>query len=201
MHHVDVHGRHDDDVTIKNANLGRILGHTVTISTDAGADILKIGSDAVSLGAVGVAGNLILKTGSDSGIENDVVKIRDLDVDGTIFAEFGGGDDNVNMANVLARKSISLKAMGGNDTIVMNDVEAFEEVFANMGEGSDTLDITLVKAAAVTLDGDGANGDGFDRLFLTQSPNIGTLVRTGFEEINGARLIKKTTPTPTPTRT
>ncbi len=83
--------------------------------------------------------------------------------------------------------------MGGDDTIVLNQVEALGNFFARMGEGSDTLDITSLKARRAELYGDGGSGAGFDKLFITQSPQIGTLIRTGFEEINGQRLIKTTT--------
>ena len=63
--------------------------------------------------------------------------------------------------------------------------------FAKMGEGSDILDVTYLRARKAELDG-GA-GTGYDRLLFTQSPNIPTLIRTNFEEINGQKPpVKKT---------
>ena len=97
------------------------------------------------------------------------------------------------MVNVRVDENIDINGMSGDDTIVLNQVEALDNVFARMGQGSDTLNIVGLKARRAELYGDGGNGDGYDRLFITQSPQIGSTLRTGFEEINGQRLIKKTT--------
>jgi hypothetical protein len=59
-----------------------------------------------------------------------------------------------------------------------------------VGEGDDKLRNTGLKAALkADLNGD----DRYDRLFLNQSPNIPMIIRSAFEEINGQKLIKKTT--------
>jgi hypothetical protein len=187
-------GASADTITIKRSMLGlerkeNVLPQATMIFTGAGADVLKMGSDGNDLNVVGVRGDLIINTGHDSQDEVDKVQMRDIDVDESIFVDLGGGGDQLEMINILARKNIELLAKKGNDTAILSDVEAFDNFFADMGEGSDTLNITFVKAQKVDLNG--GDGDGYDKLFLQQSPNIPTLIRRGFEEINGKKLINK----------
>lgn len=187
-------GASNDAVTLKDAELGHGSHHfhTALISTGIGADTVALGPGPAAVGAVGVTGNLHIGTGLDSENDVDKVTMQDVFVTNSLTMFLGGGDDVLDMVNTQAREDVAIITGRGNDTARLTQVEAFDGFFTSMGEGSDILDITFVKARTVNLDGGG--GDGYDRLFLSQSPNIPTLIRTGFEEINGQKLIKKVTP-------
>jgi hypothetical protein len=115
--------------------------------------------------------------------------MQDVFVTQHMVVELGAGTDFLDMVHASARGFISLGGQKGNDTMRLTEIESFDNFFASMGEGSDTLTITNVKTPkTVTLDG--GDGDGYDKLFLSQSPNI-QLIRQGFEEINGQKLINK----------
>jgi hypothetical protein len=177
-------GASADFVSIKRSTLGYeadggLASQSTMITTGAGADLIRMGSDANDLNAVGVRGNLIINTGADSQDEIDTVQLRDVDVDATIFADLGGGADQLEMLRVVARKNIEINAQKGNDKAVLNDVHAFDKFFANMGEGNDTLDMTFVRANN-RLEANG--GLGTDELRFGQMQSF---VKNGWEKING----------------
>ncbi len=184
-------GANADFVAVRNSTLGDSAFDPTTINTGTGADIVELGSRPGLVEGVGLAGNLFITAGTDAEVDVDKVKLVDVFGDHNIVMHLGAGDDQLDMVNVQARNDYVLYGEKGNDTMRLTQVEAFEDFFALMGEGSDTLDITFVKAQKVQLDG--GDGDGYDKLFLYQSPNIPTLIKTGFEEINGQKLIKKVT--------
>ena len=193
-------GASDDLVTLKsvdapNGNQG--AGGHISVNTGEGADTIKLGSNLLGTGPadltpVTAAGTIHIIAGTDAQNDADIVQMQDVFADYHMVVELGAGNDVFDMAHATARGFISLAGQKGNDTMRLTEIESFDSVFAGMGEGSDTLTITNVKAPKVTLNG--GDGDGYDKLFLSQSPNIGTLVRSAFEEINGQKLIKKTTP-------
>lgn len=184
-------GASNDSLTLRDAELGHGTHHfhTALISTGAGADTVTLGPGPAAVGAVAVTGNLHIGTGLDSENDADVVSMQDVFTTNSLTMFLGGGGDVLDIVNQQARRDVAIITGSGDDTARFTQVEAFEGFFTSMGEGSDTLDITFVKARTVNLDG--GDGAGFDRLFLSQSPNIPTLIRKGFEEINGQRLLKK----------
>lgn len=185
-------GASDDFVTMRNTKVGSTVRHLLWFDLGAGADTLNVGSGLNDFSMVSGTGGLRVDAGTDAQNDVDRVFMKDVFMSQSIFVQLGAGNDLVEMFNIQSRKSIDLRGMLGNDKMTLLGVEAFDNFFAKMGEGSDTLDITFVKAQRVELDG--GDGDGYDRLFLQQSPNIPTLLRTGFEEINGNKLAQKVTP-------
>jgi hypothetical protein len=179
-------GASGDVVTMKNANLGTSGDHLAWFDLGVGDDSLTLGSGPNDISAVAARALRI-----DAGDGLDRVNMQDVFAIDGIAVQLGEGNDVLNMHNIQSRDSISLRGHGGNDTMNLTQIEAFENFFAYMGEGGDTLNITALKARSVLLDG--GDGDGYDRLFLSLSPNLPALTRTGFEEINGNKLVKKGT--------
>lgn len=179
-------GASNDRVILKNVDVGRFGDGLLWVDSGAQDDVLEIGSGLNDF--TPVTGKSLRVDARDG---NDRVTMADVFFDAGIAVQLGAGDDGLTMRNVQSRTNMSLRGENGNDTMTLQQVEAFENFFAYMGEGSDTLDITFIKALKVELDG--GDGAGYDKLFLSQSPNIPTLIRRGFEEINGQKLVKKPT--------
>jgi hypothetical protein len=181
-------GASNDRVILKNVDVGKVDGDLLWVDLGAQDDVLDLGSGLNDFTPVtGIA----LRVDARDG--NDRVAMADVFFNAGIAVQLGAGEDVLNMRNVQSRTNMSVRGEGGNDTMILQQVEAFDNFFAFMGEGSDTLDITFIKARKVELDG--GDGAGYDKLFLSQSPNIPTLIRRGFEEINGQKLILKATVT------
>jgi hypothetical protein len=179
-------GASNDRVILKNVDVGNLADDLLWVDLGAQDDVLEIGSGLNDI--TPVTGKALRVDARDG---NDRVAMADVFFNAGIAVQLGAGEDVLNMRNVQSRTNMSLRGEGGNDTMILQQVEAFDNFFAYMGEGSDTLDITFIKARKVELDG--GDGDGYDKLFLSQSPNIPTLIRRGFEEINGQKLILKAT--------
>jgi hypothetical protein len=179
-------GASNDRVILKNVDVGNLADDLLWVDLGAQDDVLEIGSGLNDI--TPVTGKALRVDARDG---NDRVDMADVFFNAGIAVQLGAGEDVLNMRNVQSRTNMSLRGEGGNDTMILQQVEAFDNFFAYMGEGSDTLDITFIKARKVELDG--GDGDGYDKLFLSQSPNIPTLIRRGFEEINGQKLILKAT--------
>jgi hypothetical protein len=179
-------GASNDRVILKNVDMGKVDGDLLWVDLGAQDDVLEIGSGLNDF--TPVTGKSLRVDARDG---HDRVAMADVFFSSGIAVQLGAGNDVLTMRNVQSRTNMSLRGEGGNDTITLQQVEAFDNFFAYMGEGSDTLDITFIKARKVELDG--GDGAGYDKLFLSQSPNIPTLIRRGFEEINGQKLILKAT--------
>ncbi|HYO25397.1 MAG TPA: hypothetical protein VEQ85_10660, partial [Lacipirellulaceae bacterium] len=177
-------GAADDLVTMKNANAGVNKDSLLWFDLGAGNDTLELGS---APNALGVVHGFNLRVDARDG--NDRVEMRDAFFDFGVAVQLGIGDDVLNMANVQARTNMSVRGEAGNDTVNLTQVEAAENFFAFMGEGSDTLNVVNLKTQKAELNG--GDGDGFDRLFFGQSPQVGSLIRSAFEEVNGQKLLKK----------
>ncbi len=174
-------GDGDDVLTMKNSIFGNNNQDNVSIGMGAGADTVNLGIGAGEAGGVGSTAGFFITTGFDSENDADVVNVRDSDFDGTLLMQLGGGNDHVDMVNVLSRKDIHLQGMKGNDTMTLNSVRAWDAFFAEMGEGDDTLDMTYVEAEHLKADG----GAGHDKLFRKLDPHNVDVVLTGWEEIDG----------------
>jgi hypothetical protein len=179
-------GASNDRVILKNVDVGNLADDLLWVDLGAQDDVLEIGSGLNDI--TPVTGKALRVDARDG---NDRVAMADVFFNAGIAVQLGAGDDVLNMRNVQSRTNMALRGENGNDTMILQQVEAFDNFFAYMGEGSDTLDITFIKARKVELDG--GDGAGYDKLFLSQSPNIPTLIRRGFEEINGQKLILKAT--------
>jgi hypothetical protein len=179
-------GASNDRVILKNVDVGNRDDDLLWVDLGAQDDVLQIGSGLNDITPV-TGKNLRV----DARDGNDRVEMADVFFDEGFAVQLGAGEDVLTMRNVQSLTNMALRGEGGNDTITLQQVEVFDNFFAYMGEGSDTLDITFIKARNVELDG--GDGDGYDKLFLSQSPNIPTLIRRGFEEINGKKLILKAT--------
>jgi hypothetical protein len=179
-------GASNDRVILKNVDVGNRDGDLLWVDLGAQDDVLELGS---GLNDITPVTGISLRVDARDG--NDRVAMADVFFTSGIAVQLGAGDDALTMRNVQSRTNMSLRGENGNDTMILQQVEAFDNFFAYMGEGSDTLDITFIKARKVELDG--GDGAGYDKLFLSQSPNIPTLIRRGFEEINGQKLILKAT--------
>lgn len=179
-------GASNDRVILKNVDVGLLADDLLWVDLGAQDDVLEIGS---GLNDFTLVSGKNLRVDARDG--NDRVVMADVFFSDGIAVQLGAGNDVLNMRNVQSRTNMALRGQEGNDTMILQQVEAFDNFFAYMGEGSDTLDITFIKARRVELDG--GDGDGYDKLFFSQSPNIPTLIRRGFEEINGQKLILKAT--------
>jgi hypothetical protein len=179
-------GASNDRVILKNVNVGNRGDDLLWVDLGAQDDVLELGS---GLNDITPVTGIALRVDARDG--NDRVDMADVFFNAGIAVQLGAGEDVLNMRNVQSRTNMALRGEGGNDTMTLQQVEVFDNFFAYMGEGSDTLDITFIKARKVELDG--GDGDGYDKLFLSQSPNIPTLIRRGFEEINGKKLVLKAT--------
>jgi hypothetical protein len=191
-------GEGNDVVTVKSLNLPLRpdkLGRHLTVDAGAGADTIKVGSNLLGtpnpdLTPVTVSGVVHIIAGTDAQADADVVQMQDVLADQFMTVELGGGNDRLDLFRSSAGKAISLGGQKGDDTINVREVETLDGFYAFLGEGSDTLNIVNLKA---TVKAEFNGGDGFDRLFLSQSPSIPLIVRSAFEEINGQKLISKTT--------
>lgn len=179
-------GASNDRVILKNVDVGKLDGDLLWVDLGSQDDVLELGS---GLNDITPVTGMALRVDARDG--NDRVEMADVFFNAGIAVQLGAGEDVLNMRNVRSRTNMALRGEAGNDTMTLQQVEAFENFFAYMGEGSDTLDITFIKARKVELDG--GDGAGYDKLFLSQSPNIPTLIRRGFEEINGKKLVLKAT--------
>ncbi len=184
-------GAAHDSVNMRNTSIGTTGQHQLWFDLGSGGDSLLLGSSQSQYLPVTASAGIRVDAGTDSEFDVDHVVMNDVFAKESFYMVMGAGDDVVEMNNVQSRKSFELNGMKGNDLFDLKGVEAFENFFAKMGEGSDILDITYLRARKADLDG--GTGTGYDRLLFTQSPNIPTLIRTNFEEINGQKPpVKKT---------
>lgn len=189
-------GESNDTVTVKGVNLSRgDQGAHLTIDTGNGADAINVGSVPVvvpigaqlpTFGPVTAAGGLHIKAGTDAQADVDSVRIQDAFFDKHVVVELGAGNDVLTMTNLATNLSISLAGQKGNDTMNVTEVQTLDGFFAYMGEGDDTLNVTSVKAKRLTLDGGAGTND---RLNLSQMPSGSSQTRTGWEFINGTRVL------------
>ena len=191
-------GASTDVVIVQNSSLGDAATDATEIFTGAGADFVHFGPQGAQVGVpVFVAGNLDIRTlaslTSTSDADVDSVTLLDTTVRENIYVKLGAGNDQVNMENVTAFKTILLEGQGGNDTMKLVQVEAADGLFALLGSGDDVLDLTGLRASKMGITG----SDGFDRLFRFDSSNIppANVFISGIEEINGIRQNIKFTPT------
>lgn len=184
-----------DIVLVQSSTLGDAAADSTEIFTGAGADNVFVGSLSFEVGeGVLVTGNLDIRTlaslNSISDKDVDKVSVRDTTVRENLYAKLGSGNDQVEMENVTAFKTMLLEGQGDNDTMKLTDVEAADGFFALMGDGNDVLDITGLRARRMSVVG----GSGFDQLFKFDVSNIpaDSTSITGFEQINGIpQLIKR----------
>lgn len=188
-----------DIVLVQTSTLGDAPADSTEIFTGAGADNVYVGSLDFEVGkGVLVTGNLDIRTNASltsiSDKDVDKVSVRDTTVRENLYAKLGEGDDQLDMENVTAFKTMLLEGQGGNDTMKLTEVEAADGFFALMGGGDDILEITGLRGRRMSIVG----GSGFDRLFKSGTDTIpaDSVGITQFEQINGVPvLIKATTGT------
>lgn len=178
-------GSGDDKVRMKDSTVGVNENSLLWFDLGGGNDTLLLGTGPADFYAPVKGFNLRV----DARDGADRVVLQDQFFDAGIAVQLGVGDDVLEMRNVKGL-DVALRGQEGNDTMKLTEVEAYEDFFANLGDGSDTLDVDHLTARTVELAGDGVLGDGYDRLFLRELHTLSS-IRTGFEEINGQRLIKK----------
>jgi hypothetical protein len=177
----------DDLATIKNARIGEagLTTANVAINTGAGADFVNVFSN---IGTTFITGTLDVQTFSSVGESNpDAVFIESVGVQRDLHVRTGGGNDSITMTNVGVSHNLDFDAGAGADSASLDGISAVDSLMAKLGEGDDMLTTSNLFTKNLTLDG----GAGFDRLTKKPDPFFaGTRTQTGWEYINGLRVLE-----------
>lgn len=127
-------GGGDDEVS---ARLNNVTATTADIRTGRGSDKLEIRDSLFTA--------LTLRLGTG----NDKAALLDVQVEGTLTASGGAGNDHLSLDNVTAVDAV-LNTGIGNDSIQLIDSE-FDDLEMDLGDGNDRLTVEGTTATAFAL--------------------------------------------------
>jgi hypothetical protein len=177
-----------DDLTVNTAagadgifvqadvgQLGNVDSGNNDLNIDSGS-----GNDFVQIDITDVRGKLTVSTGlAATDLGADDVEMTFVDVDGDAEIRTGGGNDVVNLFNLVSGDDMTLDTGAGRDTANLT-LCAMDELFAQMGTGRDVLEIDTCLGRRATLRGGPLNEQELDVLRVLTSSFTQGIDQQGF---------------------